>query len=74
MRLAVACCSGLIALALPGCSTTPDAGGPASTGSLPLNIGNGTGSQYGNYTGQFDGEMLGPDGERCIVFNWDRPV
>lgn len=74
MRLTVVFCSGLMALALPGCSTTPDAGPPAGTSALPLNIGNGVGSQYGNYAGQRDSEVVGPSGERCIVFNWDRPL
>jgi hypothetical protein len=66
MRLMVACCAVSTALALSGCSATPVAG-------LPPNVGNGLGSQYGNYAAQTDGEMLGPSGERCIIFNWDRP-
>jgi hypothetical protein len=32
------------------------------------------GSQYGNYAAQVEREMLGDRGERCVVFNWDRPL
>jgi hypothetical protein len=67
MRLVIACCAGSMALALSGCAATPAV-------NLPLNVGNGAGSQYGNYAGQMDGEMNGPAGERCVVFNWDRPL
>ena len=67
MRLAVACCSVSIALALSGCSSTPAV-------NLPMSVGNGVGSQYGNYAAQMDGEMRGPSGERCVIFNWDRPL
>ena len=70
MRLAVACCSASIALALSGCSST----GTAPAADLPLSVGNGVGSQYGNYAAQMDGEMRGPSGERCVIFNWDRPL
>jgi hypothetical protein len=67
MRRVVACCSVAIAVALSGCSSTPVA-------HLPPSVGNGVGSQYGNYAAQIDGEMRGPSGERCVVFNWDRPL
>ncbi|MDB5410201.1 MAG: hypothetical protein JWL84_5113 [Rhodospirillales bacterium] len=67
MRLVVACCFVSIALALSGCSSTPAA-------NLPLSVGDGVGSQYGNYAGQMDGEMSGPSGERCVIFNWDRSL
>ena len=67
MRLVVACCSVSIALALSGCSSTP-------TANLPMSVGNGLGSQYGNHAAQMDGEMRGPSGERCVIFNWDRPL
>lgn len=63
MRLVVAC--GFLAMALSGC---------ASTDGQVQSFGNGTGSEYGNYVPQADGEMRGPAGERCIVFNWDRPL
>ena len=69
MRLAVAC--GLaVALVLSGCSST----GPAPVAERPLSVGNGIGSQYGNYAAQTDGEMRGPAGERCVIFEWDRPL
>ncbi|MFX8660804.1 hypothetical protein ABTM16_19135, partial [Acinetobacter baumannii] len=32
------------------------------------------GSQLGNYAAESDGEMRGPAGERCVIFNWDRPL
>ena len=70
MRLAVTFCSMSIGLALADCSST--APGPASH--LPLSIGGGVGSQYGNYVGQPAGEMRGPSGARCVAFNWDRPL
>lgn len=78
MRLVVACCSVSIALALSGCSSTRNAGSEkgetAPAANLPLSVGNGVGSQYGNYAAQTDGEMRGPSGERCVIFNWDRPL
>jgi hypothetical protein len=67
MRLLVACCSVSIALASSGCSSIPAA-------NLPMSVGNGLGSQYGNYAARMDGEMRGPSGERCVIFNWDRPL
>jgi hypothetical protein len=59
-----------MALALSGCAS-PET--PAAS-NLPLSIGNGVGSQYGNYAAHLDGEMLGPSGERCVIYNWDRPL
>jgi hypothetical protein len=44
---------------------------PAPT--MPLSVENGLGSQYGNYAAQEEGETRGPSGERCVLFNWDRP-
>lgn len=67
MRLVVACCAVGIALALSGCSSSRET-------ALPLSVGNGAGSQYGNYAAQADGEMRDESGERCVVFNWDRPL
>jgi hypothetical protein len=67
MRLVVVGCCGSIALALAGCASAPAV-------ELPVNVGNGLGSQYGNYGAQADGEAVGPAGERCIVFDWDRPI
>lgn len=78
MRLVVACCALSIAVAAAGCSSTgTDAGKPAEpapAAPLPLSVGNGVGSQYGNYAAEADGETRGPAGERCVVFNWDRPL
>ena len=68
MRPAFAWGAGAMALAVSACSATPSAPG------LPLTVGDGIGSQYGNYAARTDGEMLGPSGERCIVFTWDRPL
>ncbi len=41
---------------------------------LPPTVGDGHGSQYGNYAAQADGEFKGERGERCVAFNWDRPT
>ena len=58
------------AFVLSGCATTRG-NVPAPP---PPTIGNGVGSQYGNYGAQMAGEMRGPTGERCVLFNWDRPL
>lgn len=71
MKPIVACCAVLVATMSSGCTTTREAP-PAVT--LPLNVGNGLGSQHGTYAAQRDGEMRGPSGERCIIYNWDRPL
>lgn len=70
MRLVIAGCAAAAGLALGGCSST----GTLPGADLPLSAGNGAGSQYGNYAAQIEGEMRGPDGERCVIFNWDRPL
>jgi hypothetical protein len=70
MRLVVACCSGSIALALSGCASTET----TPPNALPFRVGHGAGSQYGNYAARSDGEVRGPDDERCVAFNWDRPL
>jgi hypothetical protein len=57
------------ALALTGCGSAPHA-----VPFLPSTVGNGHGSQYGNYAAQEDGEFKGERGERCVAFNWDRPI
>ena len=67
MRIVIACCTVLIALASSGCA-------PKLAAHLPLNVGNGVGSRYGNYASLPAGEMRGPSGERCYLFNWDRPL
>jgi len=68
MRPVAALCSIAVAVALSGCSSGSSA--PA----LPFAVGNGVGEQYGNYGAQVAGEMRGPSGERCVLFNWDRPI
>jgi len=50
------------------------ASAPPTAPRLPPTIGNGLGSQYGNYAAQADGEFVGDHGERCVAFNWDRPI
>jgi hypothetical protein len=67
MRRVVACCAVAMASALSGCASAPVA-------DVPMDVGNGAGSQYGNYAAQMDGEVNGPAGEHCVVFNWDRPL
>ena len=44
------------------------------SGNLPHDFGNGLGSQYGNYEMRAAGETRDADGDRCVVFNWDRPL
>lgn len=61
--------SGILALFLAGCAATADKPSPSV-----MMIDQGAGSQYGNYAARMDGEMRGPAGERCVVFNWDRPL
>lgn len=70
MRLMLACCSLSIALVLSGCASQRTASAP----SLPTTVDNGIGSEYGNYASQRDGETRGPAGERCVIFDWDRPL
>lgn len=69
MKRAVGLCCAALTAVLSACAgTTP----PAST--PPLSVDHGAGSQYGNYAAQAAGEMRGAEGERCIVFDWDRPL
>lgn len=72
MRPVVACCSAFLASALAGCVAPPAAEPPQAD--LPTTIGNGAGSQHGNYAAVIDGETRGPSGEHCVIFNWDRPL
>ena len=69
MKLAVGICCLLLAAILYVCSANRGA-----SANLPLGVDHGAGSQYGNYTAQVGGETRGPSGERCVVFNWDRPL
>jgi hypothetical protein len=77
-RLAVGGCYLSVVLIVSGCSSTgePSAGarGAAPAVELPLSVEDGVGSQHGNYAAQMDGEMRGAAGERCVIFNWDRPL
>ncbi len=59
----------MAALSLASCASPR----PAAS-RLPPTIGNGLGSQYGNYAAEPDGEFVGEHGERCVAFNWDRPI
>ncbi len=68
MRRAVVGCAGSIGLVLCACASTPPPAPP------PLSVEHGLGSEHGNYAARADGEMRGPEGERCVVFNWDRPL
>lgn len=60
----------LVSGLLAGCAQPPAPLPPP----IPLSVGNGMGSQYGNYAARQDGEMRGPAGERCVLYNWDRPL
>jgi hypothetical protein len=71
MKLAMACCGLLLTGAVSGCAQTT---GPPPPRDRPTNVGNGIGSQFGNYAAKRDGEMRSPTGELCSIFNWDRPV
>jgi len=59
---------------LSGCGSSPPPTPPQQPAALPLSIGNGAGSQHGNYASVPDGEFLGEQGERCVAFIWDRPL
>lgn len=69
MKLSVTCCAITTMLALAGCAS-----GPEPDADLPPSVGNGIGSQFGNYAARTDGEMRGPSGEHCLIYNWDRPL
>jgi hypothetical protein len=60
-------------LAVAACSSGPSPQ-PAPAARLPLSVGNGVGSQFGNYAARSVGETRGAAGERCVVFDWDRPL
>ena len=64
-------------VALSACSSSappPLPPVPSPALDLPLAVNKGVGSQYGNYAAQEEREMRGENGERCVVFNWDRPL
>jgi hypothetical protein len=55
-----------IAAACAAPETTPD--------TLPPNVDGGLGSQFGNYAAVQGEDITNADGERCVVWNWDRPI
>jgi hypothetical protein len=73
MRLAVACGALALAASLSGCSSTPAPPPEATPPELPLDVGSGHGSEFGNYATLEAGETKLPTGERCTVYVWDRP-
>ncbi|HVJ53966.1 MAG TPA: hypothetical protein VM689_15970 [Aliidongia sp.] len=58
----------LCSLAASSCST-----GVTNSPGLPAEVGGGRGSQFGNYATVVAGETV-IGGERCILYNWDRPL
>ncbi|HTT99682.1 MAG TPA: hypothetical protein VMF58_16660 [Rhizomicrobium sp.] len=70
MRQIAACC--VTALVLSGCTSTPSQ--HPSVPALPFNVGNGVGSEFGNYEMRAAGETRDAAGNRCTIFNWDRPL
>ena len=41
---------------------------------LPPTVDGGLGSQFGNYAAVQAEDMTNTEGERCAVWNWDRPI
>jgi len=75
MRFIIAC-SATISLTLAGCSSfqpSPGVGAPPAP-VIPFDVGNGIGSQFGDYAMLPGGDAKGPAGQHCVVFNWDRPL
>ena len=73
-RWSLAGLSATVALSACSSSKPPPPVPSAPTLDLPLAINKGVGSQYGNYVAHEEREMLGEHGERCVIFNWDRPL
>lgn len=69
MKRVVGCCVAAAGVALAGCASTP-----TPPPEPPLYLDNGRGSQFGNYSAHAMGETRGAAGERCVTFDWDRPV
>ena len=67
-------CLLLAALAISGCAPTAPAPPVQPSRTLPSGVDGGLGSQHGNYAARTTGAIPGPDGEQCILFQWDRPV
>ena len=66
-----------LAIVLSGCAgqeRNPPVMALPNTAELPLYVGGGAGSHFGNYAARIDGEMTDKNGNRCVVFNWDRPL
>jgi hypothetical protein len=63
MKLTKACCG--TGLLLSGCSSNA----PLEIGGLPSEVGNGVGSQFGNYEMRPAGETRDATGNRCVTFN-----
>jgi hypothetical protein len=74
MKLPVLACAISVAVALSGCAAPPAPKPVVAAPLLPPDIGNGIGSQFGNYGGKLAGDAKGPAGQHCVVFNWDRPL
>lgn len=71
MRRATAYCWMASFFALAACAA-PKA--PDLPPAIPLNVDDGQGSEHGNYAAAPAGETRGPDGARCFLFDWDRPL
>lgn len=68
MKRAIICCAA--AFSLSGCISHA----PLERDGLPPEVGGGIGSQYGNYEMHPVGETHDAAGNRCVTFNWDRPL
>ena len=71
MRPLVAWCGVGVAVLMAGCASSEP---PPTAPPLPPSVDNGLGSAHGNYAAQEGGEMRGEAGERCVVYDWDRPL
>ena len=68
MRLVVTCWA--VTLTLCGYASDDS----WEVGRLPLEVGNGIGSQFGNYEMRQAGATRDAVGNDCVIFNWDRPL
>ncbi|MFV3126035.1 hypothetical protein [Niveispirillum sp. KHB5.9] len=72
MRLLYRLASLAGALLLSACTNSPPP--PPALPIRPISIGNGAGSQFGNYENYETGQTHpGPNGP-CPIFAWDRPI
>lgn len=81
MKALTACATTALTLTitLSGCAgysdSAPGWGQPvARSAGPPIAVGNGLGSEFGNYPARPDGVAVGADGEQCTLFDWDRPL